>query len=286
MIQYNLTYQTNNNYETLVNGGYYKFLIHPYLSKQIRIGQPQLTSSVEGDWWITKGLCDEIQEIHFKTTHQYQKIEIKFEIQVELEETNPFDYLSESIESEEEIMRSSEWIINNYAYTHINPNRLKSYLEIENARSFQWKQEGNLIDKVIDLRDQVHQYIKFDTTATNTETCALDVLHLQKGVCQDFTHLLLGLLRLFGVPARYVSGYIHQGKGYKGASQLHAWVECNIPKMGWIGVDPTNQLMVDAQFVKICHGYDYDDCLPVAGVVNTNSKNQTSTYQVIIQQTQ
>jgi hypothetical protein len=90
-----------------------------------------------------------------------------------------------------------------------------------------------------------------------------DVLRLGKGVCQDFTHLMIAVLRVFEVPARYVSGYVHRpGK----ESQSHAWCEVWLPGLGWVGIDPTNDVVVGEAFVKVATGRDFTDVPPNKGV--------------------
>jgi transglutaminase-like putative cysteine protease len=83
-----------------------------------------------------------------------------------------------------------------------------------------------------------------------------------KGVCQDFTHLMIAVLRSFGVPARYVSGYIHRDNK---ESQSHAWCEVWLPDLGWTGFDPTNGCPVNGHFVKTAVGRDFSDVPPNKG---------------------
>lgn len=83
-----------------------------------------------------------------------------------------------------------------------------------------------------------------------------------KGVCQDFTHLMIAVLRSFGVPARYVSGYIHRPNK---ESQSHAWCEVWLPDVGWTGFDPTNGCPVNGHFVKTAVGRDFTDVPPNKG---------------------
>jgi transglutaminase-like putative cysteine protease len=83
-----------------------------------------------------------------------------------------------------------------------------------------------------------------------------------KGVCQDFTHLMIAILRSCGVPARYVSGYIHRDNR---DSQSHAWCEVWLPDVGWAGFDPTNGCPVNGHFVKTAIGRDFTDVPPNKG---------------------
>jgi len=82
-------------------------------------------------------------------------------------------------------------------------------------------------------------------------------------VCQDFAHLMIAVLRSFGVPARYVSGYIHRPNK---DSQSHAWCEAWLPDLGWIGIDPTNDCLASEFFVRVAVGRDFTDVTPNKGV--------------------
>jgi transglutaminase-like putative cysteine protease len=110
------------------------------------------------------------------------------------------------------------------------------------------------------------QYAKDVTLATSPID---DLLEQGKGVCQDFTHLMLALLRSFEVPARYVSGYIHR-PGLP--SQSHAWCEFWLPDLGWLGIDPTNDCFVDDHFIKVAVGRDFTDVPPNKGIYRGRGK--------------
>jgi transglutaminase-like putative cysteine protease len=118
-------------------------------------------------------------------------------------------------------------------------------------------------DVAFRVSTHIHTHFRYVTKATNAGSPIDDVLDKGMGVCQDFAHLMLGLLRSFGVPARYVSGYIHRpGK----ESQSHAWAEAWVPDLGWVGIDPTNDVAVNDHFVKVAVGRDYTDVPPNKGV--------------------
>src|SRR5690606_35595902 len=95
----------------------------------------------------------------------------------------------------------------------------------------------------------------------------------------DYTHIFIGMCRYNGIPACYVSGYLNQGMDFVGSTLMHAWVEAFIPGVGWVGFDPTNNLLVNEHYIKVSHGADYADCSPIKGVLKTNGENKTS-YQV------
>jgi transglutaminase-like putative cysteine protease len=127
----------------------------------------------------------------------------------------------------------------------------------------------DVVGAVLALHRMVGTTLEYAPGSTQIGVDVNDVLRGRKGVCQDFAHLLVALLRSLGIPARYVSGFLfpeHEGYGDRLAVQTHAWVEVAIPGAGWWGLDPTNRQEVGERHVKIGHGRDYDDVLPLRGV--------------------
>ena len=124
-------------------------------------------------------------------------------------------------------------------------------------------------EAVQQLMHLVHARFTYRPDVTDVETNAVDVLGHSSGVCQDFAHVLIGLCRAIGIPARYVSGYILAGDApdapTRGADASHAWVEAFTPTHGWRGFDPTNDLLASERHVKMALGRDYHDVPPTRG---------------------
>lgn len=124
---------------------------------------------------------------------------------------------------------------------------------------------------VLQLCEYVYKnfnYIQGITTVNSTPEEAWD---LKAGVCQDFTNVLLQLVRMAGIPARYVSGYICTNDILtRGEGATHAWVEVYLPFYGWLGVDPTNNTIANENHVRLAVGRHYADCAPVKGVYKGN----------------
>ncbi|TSA82443.1 transglutaminase family protein [Deinococcus detaillensis] len=116
-----------------------------------------------------------------------------------------------------------------------------------------------------DLTHQFFQQFSYKPGATSVRTTIQEFAKLQQGVCQDFTHAMLGVCRTLGIPARYVSGYLYSGGEMIGADATHAWPEVLIPGAGWVGFDPTNDVLAGEKHIKIGHGRDYPDVSPVRG---------------------
>lgn len=114
--------------------------------------------------------------------------------------------------------------------------------------------------------EYVFKYFKYIKGITTIESTVDEILEHKGGVCQDFAHVLLQMLRSIGIPCRYVSGYICPNKnGMRGEGATHAWVEAWIPKHGWAGIDPTNNIWVTNNHIKLAVGRNFTDCTPVKG---------------------
>jgi len=113
----------------------------------------------------------------------------------------------------------------------------------------------------------VYENFSYIPGITTVETTTDVIWQLKAGVCQDFAHILLVMLRLASIPARYVSGYICPHKnGMRGEGATHAWVEAYIPEYGWLGLDPTNNCIANETHVRLAVGRNFTDCSPVKGV--------------------
>ncbi|WP_428330474.1 transglutaminase family protein [Mucilaginibacter sp.] len=115
-------------------------------------------------------------------------------------------------------------------------------------------------------------YIKGVTTV---ETKLDEIWKLKAGVCQDFAHILMEMLRMVQIPARYVSGYICTSKNdMRGEGATHAWTEAFIPDFGWLGIDPTNNCIANETHVRLAVGRNFSDCSPVKGVYKGSSNHR------------
>lgn len=127
-------------------------------------------------------------------------------------------------------------------------------------------------EQLLVLTRAIYESFVFDADATTVGTPLSEVFRKRRGVCQDFSQIMIAALRGLGVPARYVSGYIltHPPPGQPrlvGADATHAWVEVWCPGHGWLGLDPTNGKAVTDEFVTLAVGRDYGDVIPLRGVV-------------------
>lgn len=123
-----------------------------------------------------------------------------------------------------------------------------------------------LIDAVQDLSHRIHEDFKYEPQSTSIDLPLVEVLRNRRGVCQDFAHVMIGVLRSHRLAARYVSGYVRSGPQVIGAQASHAWVSVFFPGAGWLDFDPTNDLMPSDAHVTLAWGRDYGDVTPVKGI--------------------
>lgn len=131
-------------------------------------------------------------------------------------------------------------------------------------------ERGN--DPLVTLRHlmgEMYARFEYSPRSTRVDSPIDEALERRQGVCQDFAHIFLSLVRPLGVPARYVSGYLFQEAGGHDRSvegATHAWVEVLLPDVGWIGLDPTHNLMTEHRHIRVAIGRDYADVPPTRGV--------------------
>lgn len=120
-----------------------------------------------------------------------------------------------------------------------------------------------------ELNSSLYEKFTYVPQSTRVDSPIDLALETRQGVCQDFAHIMIALVRNLGIPCRYVSGYLYHGKGDQDrstASATHAWVETFLPHLGWVGFDPTNMLVASDRHIRTALGRDYVDVPPTRGV--------------------
>ena len=128
--------------------------------------------------------------------------------------------------------------------------------------------------------DRIHRDFAYDGNATKVDTLPQEAFRLRRGVCQDFAHVMIVALRSLGIPAGYVSGFLRTipppgQERLEGADAMHAWVRVWCGKaMGYIELDPTNNVQAGADHIVVAYGRDYADITPVVGVLKGYGSHQ------------
>ena len=127
------------------------------------------------------------------------------------------------------------------------------------------------------LNETLYQAFDYEPGVTDADSPIDLALEARRGVCQDFAHIMLAICRAWGLPARYVSGYLFTDRDAGDRSDpdaTHAWVEVFLPSLRWVGFDPTNNMLTGERHVAVAVGRDYGDVTPSRGVYKGDSDSQ------------
>ena len=126
------------------------------------------------------------------------------------------------------------------------------------------KSKLDSVDFCHQLNEIVGNSISYESGSTSIDTKATEAISIGKGVCQDFAHILIGLARYYGYPARYINGFsAHESNG---VSETHAWVEIYITDLGWVAFDPSKKTCIDEKYIRVGCGFDFTDASMIKGV--------------------
>lgn len=139
----------------------------------------------------------------------------------------------------------------------------------ELAHELRWQRDADPLTLMRRLTSALFQTFTYAQSETRVDSPIDDALRARGGVCQDLAHIMIALARRIGIPCRYVSGYLatsseRHDRSTEGAT--HAWVEAYLPELGWIGFDPTNDLLAFERHIRAAIGRDYADVPPTRGV--------------------
>jgi len=226
--------------------------------------------------------------VFFALQTPHERLEIRTQSRVELRPPPVFD--PESTRAWEDVVRiaredRSEEALEAFEFAFDSPF-VKTSAELADFGRRSFPPGRRLGDGLLELCGRVHREFRYDPEATTLDTPVAEVLRKRHGVCQDFAHVAIGALRSLGIPARYVSGYLRTrpqeappgsarpapetddpaGKELVGSEASHAWLSAWDPDLGWLDIDPTNDLVPGDRHVILAWGRDYDDVSPVKGV--------------------
>jgi len=130
---------------------------------------------------------------------------------------------------------------------------------------------------VQELNQRLYEYFAYEPRSTRVDSPIDEAIVSGKGVCQDFAHTMIALLRHVGIPARYVSGYLYRSQRDHDRSTpdaTHAWVDVLLPHLGWVGFDPTNNLVTHHRHIRTAIGRDYADVPPTHGIFRGSTDSE------------
>jgi transglutaminase-like putative cysteine protease len=136
---------------------------------------------------------------------------------------------------------------------------------------------GDPLQLLMKLNTDIYNSFAYVKQSTNVDSPIEDALRNRQGVCQDFAHIMISLVRNLRIPCRYVSGYLFHDAGHDDRSTdgaTHAWVEALLPGLGWVGFDPTNNLLVGIRHIQTAIGRDYADVPPTIGTMKGRTETE------------
>lgn len=135
-------------------------------------------------------------------------------------------------------------------------------------------EDAPIARQVVGVGQHLFERFEYRQGVTDYRSSTQHILEEGGGVCQDFAHLMLGLLRLRGIPCRYVSGYLHVEAEADEPSQSHAWIEAHVPGGGWLAFDPTHNSVPGERYVVVARGRHYDDVAPNRGIFRGDAEEK------------
>jgi transglutaminase-like putative cysteine protease len=145
------------------------------------------------------------------------------------------------------------------------------------ARELGLGRAGDPLTTLRGLNTALFQTFEYAPQTTRVDSPIDEALRARRGVCQDFAHIMIALVRGLGIPCRYVSGYLFhrsEDRDRSEADATHAWVEALLPELGWVGFDPTNNLLAGPRHVRAAIGRDYADVPPTHGIFKGGASSE------------
>ncbi len=214
---------------------------------------------------------------HFDVPARHGQLKITAEATVELTPTAP---LPERLSADawaaiDKIKASGE----HWDYLVPSTYAFKTGLLAELAAELKIVRRDDPLSLLREINTAIYETFDYSPKATAVDSPIDHALEERKGVCQDFAHIMITLARELGIPCRYVSGYLfHRGEDQdrSAADATHAWVEAFLPELGWIGFDPTNNLLTGVRHIRTAVGKDYSDVPPTRGVFKGRAQTELS----------
>jgi transglutaminase-like putative cysteine protease len=203
---------------------------------------------------------------HFDIPGKHQSIEVVSEATVEMMPRLELEGLKQSTweELDELVAHGDYWEM-------LLPSHYAQITPALDELSKEWKLErsGDPLSLLKRINTSIYEAFAYVPNTTRVDSPIDDALRSRQGVCQDFAHIMIALVRQLRIPCRYVSGYLYHGdkdQDRSSAGASHAWVEAYLGEPGWVEFDPTNDLLGCERHIRVAVGRDYWDVPPTRGV--------------------
>jgi transglutaminase-like putative cysteine protease len=212
---------------------------------------------------------------HFNVLRQHSELRIETKSVVEMTNAREQPLLADSLEWDRynalNLTAEQFDLLESSKFAHMS-GALSSFMDKHGLKTPQ----GDALSALRNLNNAIHDSFAYESGVTEVHSPIDDALSAGRGVCQDFAHIMIAIARSWGVPARYVSGYLyHHGKSDRSADDAtHAWMEAWLPSMGWIGFDPTNDILASERHIRVAVGRDYADVPPTRGTYKGGAQSE------------
>jgi transglutaminase-like putative cysteine protease len=275
---YQVTHRTVYRYSDVVTSSYGRGFLTPRDSARQRCLSHELVIEPEAaDSSTSRDAYGNISS-YFHVTERHQTLSITSNSVVEVDPPPPELYGAGSALAPWEIARpvGPDGALAIEFTLDLQPTEITDGLRDYAATSFEPGRP--LIEALRDLTSRIYSDFTYRSGSTTVSTQVSEVLAAREGVCQDFARLAIACLRANGLAASYVSGYLATdpppGKERMiGIDATHAWASVWTPQNQWLGLDPTNDQMVDERYITVGYGRDYADVPPLRGIIYTESES-------------
>jgi transglutaminase-like putative cysteine protease len=262
---YNIRHVTTFHYSTSISESMMEVRLQPRTEDRQRCVRFQIALSPKSALSMTRDYLGNV--VHgFDIPGQHDRLAITTESIVEVDAAPP---VPESLPAE-------AWL----EYSHVSHDfdlydmLLPGKFTVMSPALAAFMQEMDFVRRidplslVKEINAAIYNTFDYDQTTTDVDSTIDEVLEMRRGVCQDYVHVMLAALRYLGIPARYISGYLFHRQNYdrSAVDASHAWLEAWFPTLGWVGFDPTNNLICQDRHIRVAVGRDYADVPPTKGV--------------------
>ena len=213
---------------------------------------------------------------HFNVLREHSELRIEAQSVVEVSHVPPLPAAADSLEWQRYNslnLRAEHYdLLESSAFVCPSPE-LAGFIAAHRLE----RPEGDTLTALKKLNALIYGAFDYEQGVTQVHSPIAQALAQGRGVCQDFAHIMIAIARSWGVPARYVSGYLyHRRQDHDRSSEdaTHAWVETYLPSYGWIGFDPTNNIMAGERHIRVAIGRDYADVPPTRGIFKGDAESE------------
>ena len=214
---------------------------------------------------------------HFNMLREHEELRIEAQAVVEIGQMRPLPEKLDALEWG----RYNAFNLSDDHFDMLEPSKfarpspeLEAFMRIADLS----KPEGDPLTALKTLQRTIYDSFEYQSGVTEVNSPIEVALEQRRGVCQDFAHIMTAIGRVWRIPCRYVSGYLyHKGSRDRStADATHAWVEAYLPSLGWVGFDPTNNIMACERHIRAAVGRDYSDVPPTRGTYKGGADSELS----------